>query len=206
MLSKAKALACFVAIPLLFVAPGQNDSCRSKKSGGSASSQKNNANRPSGQDAARETRPNVNGESGQTAADKPEKNANSASQEMSKPEERDARKGATGGASNDTWGGDHIRVEMRDGGADIEYDCAHGTMNALPAPDAEGRFVVTGTHVREGPGPIRVGIKPVTRPARFTGKISGDKMTLTVTLTDTSQEIGTFTLTRGSDGRIQKCR
>lgn len=203
MLSKTRALAFFVAAPLLFIAPGQSESCRQKSGGAPA---QKNANRASPEEAKRETRTNVNDGSGQSVAVEAERNANSASQAMNQPEAKDDRKGATGGASDDTWGGEHIRVELRNGGADIEYDCAHGTMSALPVPDAEGRFVVAGTHVREGPGPIRVGIKPVTRPARFTGKISGDTMTLSVVLTDTSQEIGTFTLTRGSDGRIQKCR
>ncbi|HEX8475550.1 MAG TPA: hypothetical protein VF666_16095 [Pyrinomonadaceae bacterium] len=104
------------------------------------------------------------------------------------------------------WGGAHIRMEVKDDGADIEYDCAHGTIDAPLDADASGRFDAVGTHVREGPGPIRVGKSPASRPVRYTGSISDKEMKLTVTLTDTSKEIGTFTLRHGSEGQIRKCR
>ena len=97
-------------------------------------------------------------------------------------------------------------MEMRGSGADIEYDCAHGSIDEKFAPDSAGRFDATGTHTRESGGPLRVDVKPVSVPARYTGRINGDEMTLTVTLTDTGQDIGTFTLTRGSTGRLRKCR
>ena len=69
-----------------------------------------------------------------------------------------------------------------------------------------GRFDVIGRHVRETPGPIRLGRTPPPRPARYVGKVTGGEMTLTVTLTDTPEEIGSFTLVRGSEGRIRKCQ
>jgi hypothetical protein len=104
------------------------------------------------------------------------------------------------------WGGEHVRLVVREGGADIEYDCAHGTMDGPLRLDGAGRFEVGGTHVREGPGPIRLNLPRASRPARYTGTVEGDRMTLTVTLTDKSERVGTFTLARGSEGRVWKCR
>ena len=104
------------------------------------------------------------------------------------------------------WGGPHVRLDVREGGAEIEYDCAHGTLAAPLVPDAAGRFEVGGTHVREGPGPIRLNVPRVARPARYAGTVTGDRMTLTVTLTDRGEDFGSFTLTRGSEGRLRKCR
>ncbi len=109
-------------------------------------------------------------------------------------------------AGTDVWGGEHIRLQVTEGGADIEYDCAQGTMAQPPVADAGGRFDIKGTHRVEHPGPIRRDEESNGRPARYTGKISGDTMTLTVTLTDKSETFGTFTLKRGSEGKVFKCR
>lgn len=104
-----------------------------------------------------------------------------------------------------TWGGARIRLDVTDDGATVEYDCAHGSIDARLTLDSEGRFDARGTFVREG-GSIRVGINRVVRPARYEGRVSGDELSLTVTLTDTSQPVGSYTLTRGSEGRLRKCR
>jgi len=104
------------------------------------------------------------------------------------------------------WGGEHVRLRVTDAGGQIEYDCAHGTVAEPLVLDAQGRFNVKGTHVREHGGPIRVGLEPATLPARYTGSVEGQKMTLTVTLTDEQTTIGTFTLTRGGEGQLWKCK
>jgi hypothetical protein len=105
-----------------------------------------------------------------------------------------------------SWGGDHIRITVREGGANVEYDCAHGTITEPVKLDSEGRFDLRGTFVREGPGPIRLGITRVEQAARYAGRVSGETMTLRVVLADTRREIGTFTLGHDSEGRIRKCR
>lgn|ERR1041384_6021638 len=103
-----------------------------------------------------------------------------------------------------TWGGEHVRLQVTADGATIEYDCAHGTLTGPLALDAQGRFSVAGTYAREG-GPVRVNAAPTGRPARFDGSVQGRTMTLTATLTDKGQDVGTFTLTQGSEGRLWKC-
>jgi hypothetical protein len=108
--------------------------------------------------------------------------------------------------SAETWGGEHVRIEFNDGEARVEFDCAHGTITDALKTDADGRFTLNGTYVREGPGPVRRNAPRVSQPARYSGTIKGDEMSLTVTLKSSSQEIGSFTLTRGSEGLIRKCR
>jgi hypothetical protein len=103
-----------------------------------------------------------------------------------------------------TWGGDHIGLEVSATGATVEYDCAHGTIDGALALDGQGRFEARGSHVAERGGPVREGDAQRGVPARYRGTVSGDTMTLTVTL-DGGEEVGTFTLTRGRTPRIRKC-
>jgi len=104
------------------------------------------------------------------------------------------------------WGGPHVRLSMSEEAIQIEFDCAHGTINTPLGTDAQGRFDRPGTFVREGPGPIRVGRAPSARSARYSGRIEGKTMTLSVNLTEPDQPLGTYTLTQGSEGRLWKCR
>jgi diaminopimelate epimerase len=109
-------------------------------------------------------------------------------------------------ASSNVWGGEHIRLTVNARGAEIEYDCAHGTITAALPLKRGGKFELTGTHVREHGGPIRLNQKPAQLSARYTGSINGKTMTLAITLPDTAETIGNYTLTRGSAGRVWKCR
>lgn len=102
------------------------------------------------------------------------------------------------------WGGTHIRFEVTDDGARIEYDCAHGTIEGKILVDNAGRFNVAGAHYREHGGPVREGEGSSGQPVRFTGRVGGSLMSLTVTRG--RETIGTYNLTRGSEGRIFKCR
>ena len=103
------------------------------------------------------------------------------------------------------WGGAHISLDVHDGGATVEYDCARGSIDEHLKVDRDGRFDARGTFVREG-GSIRIGITPVKRAARYEGHVSGRTISLKVTLTDTLQTIGSYTLTRGDEGQLRKCR
>jgi hypothetical protein len=109
-------------------------------------------------------------------------------------------------AQTGTWGGEHISLEVTDGGGTVEYDCAHGTIDRKIVLDARGRFHVSGTHVREHGGPVRRDEQPDSHPAQYTGQIVGDQMTLTVAEVDTGYVVGVFKLTRGQQPRLMKCR
>lgn len=105
------------------------------------------------------------------------------------------------------WGGEHIRLQVTDKGASLEYDCAHGTIDQPLKLDAEGRFDVRGTHTRERGGPVRRDDQPDNHPARYTGRVEGRTMTLSVLLLDSpSAKADTYTLTQGEAGRLMKCR
>ena len=104
-----------------------------------------------------------------------------------------------------TWGGDQMNLTIGMTGGVLEYDCAHGTIDAAFATDAEGRFDLAGTHVPEYPGPIRNDKPPIVHPARYSGSTDGTTMALTVTLTDTGEVLGPFRLTRGTAARLMKC-
>jgi len=104
------------------------------------------------------------------------------------------------------WGGEHIRLEATDGGASVEYDCASSTIDRPVALDGQGNFDVKGRYAAQHAGPVLRDEEANSRPARYVGRVKGDEMTLTVSLTDTKETVGTFTLTRGSDGRLMKCR
>ena len=108
--------------------------------------------------------------------------------------------------SNGTWGGQHIRFEVSDGSVNIEYDCAHGSIAGPVTLDRQGRFSWRGTYTRERGGPVRMGDKDNNEPATYSGSIENDTMSLTVRLENASVEPQTFTLKRGSVGRVFKCK
>ena len=103
------------------------------------------------------------------------------------------------------WGAQHVNLDVSATGARIEYDCAHGTIDGPLSLDSANRFDARGTHVREQPGPVPEN-EPPGVPARYTGRLEGDSLTITVTLTDSHEEVGTFTLKRNSSGVLRKCR
>jgi hypothetical protein len=104
------------------------------------------------------------------------------------------------------WGGPHIRIEVGPRSATIDYDCANGTIDGPFTIDGKGRFTWRGTHNREHGGPIRIDEKRNTRQAIYSGWIKGDTMTLTVKLAGTDEVLETYTLKRGSEGRVFKCK
>ncbi len=104
-----------------------------------------------------------------------------------------------------SWGGPHIVIEFDSQSATIQYDCANGTIKGPFYLDSKGRFSWRGTHNREHGGPIREDEIRNGRAAIYTGTVTGDKMTLTVSLTNPTEQVDTYTLTRGGRGRIVKC-
>jgi hypothetical protein len=102
------------------------------------------------------------------------------------------------------WGGEHVRVEVTDGGATINFDCAHAAVDGRIDVDGAGRFSAAGTFYREHGGPVREGEEARGEPMRITGRVGGSLMSLTVTRGRT--RVGVYNLTRDSEGRLFKCR
>jgi hypothetical protein len=104
------------------------------------------------------------------------------------------------------WGGDHIGLYIENNGTRLEYDCAHGTIDQPMRVDRKGRFNVTGTHIREGGGPITKHERPDRHPALYTGQVAANRVVIKITLTDTKETVGTFTLFYGQKPNLFKCK
>jgi hypothetical protein len=181
-ISSLRVSSLLLAIPLLFVFLIQSNSCRTSNA------------------------TNVTKNSNVTKDNAVKKDEAVTKEKISTKEDGGILIRAGDGADASVWGGEHIRLQVTGQGAEIEYDCAQGTMAQPPIAGAGGRFDVKGTHRAEHAGPIRRDEESNGRPARYTGKIAGDTMTLTVMLTDKQETIGTFTLKRGNEGNVFKCR
>lgn len=108
-------------------------------------------------------------------------------------------------AQTGTWGGAHVRMDVGRDAAHLEFDCAHGGTDGPLAVGDDGRFDLAGYFVFERGGPVRAGQKEKRLPARYSGRVEGQTMTLDVTLTEGGEQVGTFTLKRGQAGRLTKC-
>jgi len=103
------------------------------------------------------------------------------------------------------WGGQGIAMEIGDRGGTVEFDCAHGTIAERISTKGNGSFAVKGTFVREHPGPIRRDEDPKGEAVTYSGTIEGQNMTLTIVAEGSKENLGTYKLTQGKDGRLRKC-
>ena len=103
------------------------------------------------------------------------------------------------------WGGEHIRFEVTETGAKVEYDCARGTVEGKIVVDAQGRFNVYGLHYEERGGPVRPGGAGGGYRVRLSGRVGGSLMKLTVTRAGTRRVVGTFELARDREPSLVKC-
>jgi hypothetical protein len=116
-----------------------------------------------------------------------------------KPTDKHAKAVATG-----TWGGEHVMLEVSENGAEVEFDCAHGQISQPIALNTRGEFDVPGTFAPEHGGPVLRDETPNSVPARYSGHVLGDTMTLTVT--QGKDNIRAFTLSHGARPTLRKCR
>jgi hypothetical protein len=101
------------------------------------------------------------------------------------------------------WGGPHINIEVGEKSARIEYDCATGVIDGPLVVDSNGTFKLRGTHRAERGGPIRADDDTKGQPATYTGSIKANTMTLTLKVGDSEE---TFTLEKGKEGELVKCK
>src|SRR5271163_1027824 len=74
---------------------------------------------------------------------------------------------------NGMWGGEHIRMEVNDSGADIEFDCARGSISQRLEVDGKGRFEVQGIYMAQTPAAVGSGSTASGVKATYTGNLSG---------------------------------
>jgi hypothetical protein len=103
-----------------------------------------------------------------------------------------------------TWGGQHIQMKVGAKAATIEYDCATGVIEGPLVLDANGNFDLRGTHRMQRGGPTRADETANDRPATYTGSIKGNTMTLNLKLNDSDVE--TFTVEKGKEGELVRCK
>ena len=113
------------------------------------------------------------------------------------------------------WGAMGISFDVSANSVGIEFNNAHANIGRRPKLNKKGEFDVIGLYNSEGPPAIY--IQPV-RPdqplvnsdnkpgqeARFRGKVSGKKMSLTISVAKTGETLGTYTLEFGKSGTILK--
>ena len=102
------------------------------------------------------------------------------------------------------WGGPHINIEVGEKSARIEYDCASGVIEGPLVVDATGNFKLRGIHRVERGGPTRADDDAKGQPATYIGSIKGNTMTLSLKLAGSDAE--TFTLEKGKEGDLVKCK
>jgi hypothetical protein len=107
-----------------------------------------------------------------------------------------------------TWGGDHVRLDMSRSGAELEFDCATGTITGA-LPETDGTFSLKGTLTPERGGPTRDG-ETSRIDATYSGTIKNDTMSLRIVLAgadrDKDGESVTYVLVKGRAGKLMKCR
>jgi hypothetical protein len=103
------------------------------------------------------------------------------------------------------WGGVHAGLVATPDSGTLEYDCAAGRITEPLRPRSDGSFTALGTHSPGHGGPIRIDEVVPKRPARYTGRVDGDHLTLTVVMTDSAVTVGTFDLYRGRSPHVFKC-
>jgi hypothetical protein len=189
------------AMPLLLLFTTQGGSCGGGRAAGDNSNQAGAA-RPA--DARPASNAAANAAAGAATPALREANTNGAG-----AAEVGGREG--GAAMNDgqrrrleegVWGGTGITLDVKGGAAEVEFDCARGRVGEFGL-DAEGNFSARGTLANERGGPVRLGEEPKPVPATYTGKVTGETMTLRVS-TEDGDDLD-FTLRRGSHGRLRKC-
>jgi hypothetical protein len=104
------------------------------------------------------------------------------------------------------WGGEHVRLETTASDAHLEFDCGSGEISQPMTTTDDGRLDVEGVLVRGRPGPIRIGEEPKRLRARYAGTLTKNSLTFVVTLVDSNERAGPYTVVLGEAARLRKCR
>lgn len=101
------------------------------------------------------------------------------------------------------WGGPHAAIAFNVV-ADVQFDCASGSIDVPVYPAKDGSFAVKGTYREGAPGPVRVGQIFRSQSATYSGTALEGVMTLNVELEDGTQ-VGPFNLALGAPPQITRC-
>lgn len=102
------------------------------------------------------------------------------------------------------WGADGANLTVAADHALLELSCAQGTIASPLVVASGGTIQADGTFGRVGGAAPPDGIFP-SYAARYSGRLAGDALTLTIRVPATAQELGPFVLRRDRRGRIIYC-
>lgn len=108
------------------------------------------------------------------------------------------------------WGGPHAGLTFQGGLADVQFDCASGSIDDPIYPHPDGSFAVKGTYRTGAPGPIKVGEFFKSQEATYAGQVAkpGGKAPKTMALSlmlEDGAKLGPFVLTEGSPPELTRC-
>ena len=101
-----------------------------------------------------------------------------------------------------TWGGDRTLVTFGKTGAQLQSDCADGTIRGPVRINTAGKFVAKGTFQSFGGGPQSAEPAPVPE-AQFGGHLSGKTLILTIKVKGSPAQ--TLTLREGIRPKLVRC-
>jgi hypothetical protein len=103
------------------------------------------------------------------------------------------------------WGGDSAGVIVGDTAMHLHLKCTFGDVSGRVPVGADGLFDVAGSYMLRA-YPITIG---PSVPARFTGRLQGANVTITVTVNDTVEHktvvLGPVTATYGKEAHLWPC-
>ena len=104
-----------------------------------------------------------------------------------------------------TWGSDSAGMIVGDSAMHLHVKCTYGDVSGRIPVGPNGQFDVEGSYMLRA-YPIAIG---PSVPARFTGRLDGAEVTLTVTVNDTVQHqtvvLGPVVVTYGREPRLWPC-
>jgi hypothetical protein len=101
------------------------------------------------------------------------------------------------------WGGPEASLVLSRSGGTLSYTCGAGTIDSAWTISMDGKLAGTGQHFFGG-GPVPPEGRP-PHPALYSGRIEGNTLVLTVTVTDLAQTLGPFRLVRGGPVVQEQC-
>jgi hypothetical protein len=108
-----------------------------------------------------------------------------------------------------TWGGEGARLATADGRTSIEFPCAEGHIDHLIQLDSSGAFNEEGTLQNEQGTVLRdeVAAQQGSRleKVRFTGRLTGEVLTISIQYGDRKSRAIEYSLTRGAEGHVPRC-
>ena len=103
------------------------------------------------------------------------------------------------------WGGEGAGMIVSDTAMHLHVGCTYGDASGRIALNSNGQFDVAGSYMLHA-YPIAVG---PTVPARFTGRLDGNTITVTATVNDTVQKktvvMGPVTVVFGAEIKLGPC-